>query len=434
MLKFIQNLKNYIALDNDIVKKNLWYLGLSEVISRTLNFICLIFIARQYGVDNFGLLGFVATITFYFMYVINFGYDIYGTGEIARLDKPDSGLLFNDILSVKIFSLIPSLILALFLGVLLFNDQSSLIFFLIYVIILIPHSFSSQWYFLGVQKTKIIPRIRLIESLTYLVLVLYIYYYLSETFIWISIVTLFAKIVSNIYAYSELRKTISIRIRFNWNRIKSIISKSYLIGLSSVFALLYLNFDVIMLGFMKNNFDVGIYNSAIKIFLILVIPFAIIFSSFYPSLSKSYNDKSNNNIGKIFVRYFNYQIITGVTIMTLSLIFSPLIINLFLGGKYIPSIIPLRILSINILIVSISFAFGNPLIAWRKQKYHTISLAAGALTNIGLNFILIPQYSYIGAAYATVVSEIVVCTLLVYFFYKYFGNGTTYKIFAEFFK
>ena len=78
-------LKNYKILTNDVIKKNLWQLSLSEIISRVLNFITIIFIARHYGVDNFGLLGFVAAISFYFMYVINFGYNTYGTGEVAKL-------------------------------------------------------------------------------------------------------------------------------------------------------------------------------------------------------------------------------------------------------------------------------------------------------------------------------------------------------------
>ncbi len=414
-------LKDYKIFTNDVVNKNLWQLSLSEIISRALNFITVIFIARHYGVDNFGLLGFVAAIVYYFMYVINFGYDTYGTGEVAKLSTQDANHIFNDVLSVKLFSLIPSLICLSLLGFILLKDTNNLLFFLIYATTLIPFSLDSQWFFLGIQKTEFIPIIRLIESLIYLVLVITVYYYFSETFIWVPVAILFAKMLAISYAFVSLKKIIVIRPHFIWTKIKKIISNSFLIGLSSVFALLYLNFDVIMLGYMKNNYDVGIYNSAIKIYLILVIPFQLIFSSFYPSLTKGYYEESDN-LRNIFIRYLKYQLVLGIVLMLFSFILCPLVIKIFLGKQYLSSIIPLRILSINILIVSISFAFGNSLIAWRKQKYHTISLAAGAVVNIVLNFILIPHYSYFGAAYATVASEVIVCVLLLYFFYQNFGK------------
>jgi len=414
-------LKKYRIFTNDVVGNNLLQLSLSEIISRVLNFITIIFIARHYGVDNFGLLGFVAAIAFYFMYVINFGYDTYGTGEVAKFSIQDTNYIFNDILSVKLFSLIPALVCLFLIGFILFEDTKSLFFFLVYAATLIPFSLNSQWFFLGIQKTEIIPRIRLIESLVYLIFVITVYYYLSKAFIWVAVAILFAKMLATFYAFVSLKKIIVIRPHFIWARIKKIFSNSFLIGLSSIFALLYLNFDVIMLGYMKNNYDVGIYNSAIKIYLILIIPFQLIFSSFYPSLTKKYYEKPNNVRG-IFIRYLKYQFVFGVVLMLFSFTLCPLIIKIFLGTEYLSSIVPLRILSINILIVSVSFAFGNPLIAWRKQKYHTISLAVGALVNIVLNLIVIPSYSYIGAAYATVASEVIVCILLLYFFYQNFSK------------
>ena len=421
-------LKNYNTLTSDVIKKNLWQLSLSEIISRSLNFVTIIFIARHYGIDNFGLLGFVATISFYFMYVINFGYNVYGTGEAAKLNLQKANILFNDILSVKLFSLIPSLILFLLIGFLLSKDLNSLLFFLAYSIILVPFSLDSQWFFLGIQKTEIIPKIRLTESLVYLLLIIGIYYYLSKDFIWIPIVILFSKISATVYSFNKLRRIIVVKPHFIWNRIKKIFSNSYLLGLSSVFALLYLNFDLVMLGYLKNNYDVGIYNSAIKIYLILIIPFQLIFSSFYSSLTKSYYDKSAN-AKSIFVRHLKYQLIFGIAIMVFSYTFCPFIVKIFLGAEYSSSVLPLRILSFNLLIVSVSFAFGNPLIAWGKQKYHTISLASGAAANIILNLIVIPHYSYVGAAYATVASEIIVSILLFYFFYRNFREKIQLKNF-----
>ena len=159
------------------------------------------------------------------------------------------------------------------------------------------------------------------------------YYLFSKAIIWIPIIILFAKILSVSYAFNILHKLIIIKLRFNWQRIKNTISGSFAIGLSSVLLLCILNFDLILLGYFKNNYEVGIYNPSIKIYLILVVPFQLIFSSFYPSLSKSYHDNSKS-IYSIFSRYVKYQLSLGIILMLFSFIFSSIIINIFLGAKY----------------------------------------------------------------------------------------------------
>ena len=422
-------LKIYNKISNDVVRRNLWQLSLSEIISRALNFVTVIFIARHYGVENFGLLGFVGAITFYFMYLINFGYDSYGTRETAKYDIKNASVIFNDILSIKLLSLVPSLGLLCLSGLIFFKNSNDFLFLLVYATTLIPFSVDSQWFFLGIQRTKTIPIIRLIESSFYFISVVIVYYFFSSALIWIPIILLLAKILSVTYAFNILQKLITIKLNFNWQRIKKTTSGSFAIGLSSVFALLYLNFDLILLGFFKSNYEVGIYNTAIKIYLILALPFQLIFSSFYPSLSRSYHDKSKN-IYDVFPRYVKYQLTLGIVLMLFSLICSPLIINVFLGSKYSLSVLPIRILSLNIIIVGVSFAFGNPLIAWGKQKFHTISLGAGAVLNIILNLLFIPRYSYIGAAYSTVASEIIVSLLLFIFFKQNFGKKVLSKKWA----
>jgi O-antigen/teichoic acid export membrane protein len=49
---------------------------------------------------------------------------------------------------------------------------------------------------------------------------------------------------------------------------------------------------------------------------------------------------------------------------------------------------------------------GQPLLAWNKQKPYMWCIAAGALTNVVLNILLIPLYGIAGAAAATGLSVI----------------------------
>jgi O-antigen/teichoic acid export membrane protein len=71
------------------------------------------------------------------------------------------------------------------------------------------------------------------------------------------------------------------------------------------------------------------------------------------------------------------------------------------------------------LVISVNIFFGNPLIAWGKQKEYSIAIAFGAVTNIILNILLIPKYSYIGASLATLMAEVAVFVGVFYLFNKY---------------
>jgi len=71
------------------------------------------------------------------------------------------------------------------------------------------------------------------------------------------------------------------------------------------------------------------------------------------------------------------------------------------------------------LVISMNIFFGNPLIAWGKQKQYSIAIAIGAAANIILNILWIPKYTYIGASMATLLSETAVFTGVFYLFNKY---------------
>ena len=55
---------------------------------------------------------------------------------------------------------------------------------------------------------------------------------------------------------------------------------------------------------------------------------------------------------------------------------------------------------------------------WEKQKSYSIAITFGAIVNIILNLLLIPKYSYNGAALATLLSEVVVFIGVFYLFNK----------------
>jgi O-antigen/teichoic acid export membrane protein len=81
------------------------------------------------------------------------------------------------------------------------------------------------------------------------------------------------------------------------------------------------------------------------------------------------------------------------------------IIEVIYGHNFQNSVIALQILSWDILLVFLYGCISFLLVAINKQ--HQMALFAGctAFINIILNLILIPKYSYVGSAFATIAAE-----------------------------
>jgi O-antigen/teichoic acid export membrane protein len=83
-------------------------------------------------------------------------------------------------------------------------------------------------------------------------------------------------------------------------------------------------------------------------------------------------------------------------------------INIFYpSGSFVYSSLALQILMIAMPWIFINAINMYLLYAANRQKEATIVVLISTAINIGLNFILIPKYSYLGAAWTTVIAEII---------------------------
>ncbi len=91
----------------------------------------------------------------------------------------------------------------------------------------------------------------------------------------------------------------------------------------------------------------------------------------------------------------------------LLLFFGADVIPLLIGSEYIIAVPMLKWLAILPLMLLLRSFFSMIVVAGGHPRYNGIVYLAGALTNIGLNFCLIPLFGWSGAALATIIAEIV---------------------------
>jgi O-antigen/teichoic acid export membrane protein len=158
--------------------------------------------------------------------------------------------------------------------------------------------------------------------------------------------------------------------------------------------------DVVMLGFFRTDHEVGLYTGAYKIVTLCSVVPNLIFTSFLPYLLTM---KEGRKIE--WKRYAAMMTRVGFPLAISVGICAPTLIALVYGAEYAGAIVPLRILSWDILAVFVSITFAQPLLLMGKERKYFSIVLSSAVLNIALNFVFIPRYGILGAAFTTVCAE-----------------------------
>jgi O-antigen/teichoic acid export membrane protein len=159
-----------------------------------------------------------------------------------------------------------------------------------------------------------------------------------------------------------------------------------------------------MLSMMKGDAVVGWYNAAYYLVQGFKPLPQLVMGALFPLMSFSFVS-SKESLKRIFEKAFKYLFILGLPMAVGITLFADKIILLIYGHDFQNSIIALQILSWDVLLVFLYGCISFLLVSINRQHQMAFFAGCTALINIILNLILIPTYSYIGSAFATIAAE-----------------------------
>ena len=211
-----------------------------------------------------------------------------------------------------------------------------------------------------------------------------------------------------IYAYKKENFNINIKLSNIKNQLKEITNYSFFSILSGFANILVLNVDVLMVTAILGLSATGIYTTSFYIGLIIEIPRRAISQISIPLISENIKNNNLNKIEKNFKLVSLHQLIIGVFLYLLITLNLDNIFNIipnsenFISGKNIVYIIGLSKLII------MTSGFSSELIMMSKYyKFNVITITILAILSVILNYILIPKFGMIGAAYASLISILI---------------------------
>lgn len=380
----------------------------AEVARKIIRFSLVIIAARLLGDDGFGKFSFALAFTKLFLILADCGIHQLLVRELAR-GKVNVKKYVGNAFFIKIILCIITCI-SIYIIVNL-TDKSRDVLLAVYILTLsqVFDSFSLLFrsVFQAYQKMKYDAWSTVITaalSTIFGIVVLLA----GGGFIELAIMYSLASLINLFYCIAIMtKKFFPLKVRVDFNIIKYLLKEGLPFGVLLIFATIYTLIDTVMLSFMTGDDVVGWYKAAYQfVFCMMLIPMGTM-KAVFPVLSKYYN-KSLDDFKHLYKKLIKFLFIIGFSSAFILYIFSEDLILLVYGDQYLNGADALRILVWSTALIYLTTVMTHSTRASNRQRFTSVIVASGAVLNIILNFILIPRYQIIGAAYATLITEAVI--------------------------
>ncbi len=206
--------------------------------------------------------------------------------------------------------------------------------------------------------------------------------------------------------------------KFALKALKGMLKKSYLFALSELFFTVYFQVDQIVISVMKNAQDVGFYSAPFKIIIFFLFIPRILVRISRPFMYKLFYD-GLDKYKRINIFFHRYYSAIGIPLGILTVLLAQPIILFLFKEQYSASIPVLRVFGWFLMFYFISVASSQSLTTLLKQKTLTKIQAITVILNLILDIIFVYYFGFIGAAYATLIVQIIASGLYIYYDAKY---------------
>ncbi|WP_341237993.1 flippase [uncultured Limnobacter sp.] len=391
--------------------RNLGWLAFDRVFRLGVSFVVTLWLARYLAPELFGVYNYAIAFTALFSVVATFG--LQSVVVQYLVDKPDQQA--STLASAFLIQFVGGLfafVLAVVVALILTSGDSAVLMAVVLLssINLFKFSDTVRYYFESRVQSK---RIVIIENLVFMLIVLLrIAMILLELTLIYFVALLVLEAVLTTLAFFWLFGIRKLKaLKFDKSNFLSVLNVAWLLALSVGAAMLYMRVDQIMLASLLNQEAVGIYSAAVRISEIWYVFPAVIVGSVFPRIIRELRidaARANRQLDVLFTTFSIVSILVGLLVGGYS---TEIILFLF-GEEYRASASVLSIHVWSSVFVFSGILGGRWLVAMDMQKVLLLSTLIGVVSNIVMNYLMIPVYGVEGAAWSTLVAQFISAILV----------------------
>jgi O-antigen/teichoic acid export membrane protein len=387
------------------VAHNMIYQIAGKTLSTILGLVALGMMTRYLGQDGYG--GYTTIIAFlqFFGILVDFGLTL-TTVQMISEPNADMNKITSNIFTLRFFSAVVFLGLAP-LVVLIFPYSATLKI----GVALTTFSFlfiALNQVLIGLfQKNLRMEKAAIAENIGRVVLVAGIaaVIYLKAGLLAVMLAVILGSFANFLVNFLFSLKYVKIRFKFDFPLWREIFHRSWPIGLSIAFNLIYLKADVISLSIFKSQAAVGLYGASYRVLDVLTTLPMMFAGLVLPILTSSWSEKNLERFERLIKKSFDFLMMIVVPIIFGAWVLGERIMSAVAGSDFSLSGTILKILILAAGAIFAGTLFGHVIVAIKKQKQMIWGYAMVALLSLAGYVIFIPIYSYWAAAWVTVFSE-----------------------------
>ena len=367
------------------------------------------YISKVLGVEAIGKYNFAVSIISYFLLLSGLGINTYAVREGARYrdDKEKLNKIANQIFTINVISTIFSYILLLITIIIIPKFQGYTVLLIILSLQMAFRTIGIEWlYTIYEDYTYITVRSMIFQILS--ILALFIFVKTENDVNIYAIINVVANVGSNMLNYIHSKRYCKVKFTKDLEFTKHLKPIMILFAMNITVSI-YVSSDITILGFLCNEYTVGIYSISTKIYLIIKNILSAILAVSVPRLAACLGKNDKEQFNKIASNIYKMLFTLVLPTMLGLALLSKEIVLLVADETYLEATTSLVLLGIA-LIVSFGAYFWSQcvLIPFKKDAIVLKATIISAVINIILNFILVPIWKQNAAAFTTIVAEIIV--------------------------
>ena len=362
-----------------------------------------------------GKVSFATSIVTYFSMFAQLGIPTYGIRACARVRDSREKLTrtAQELLGINlIMSVISYVVLFILLfTVPKFRAEKNLYVILSFTIILT--AIGMEWLYKALEQYTYIT-IRSVIFKFMALIAMFLLVHKQKDYVVYGGITIFAASASNVLNLLNAHKYIDLKPIGNYN-FKRHMKPILIFFAMSCATTIYTNLDTVMLGFMSTDTDVGYYNAAVKIKVILVSIVTSLGTVLLPRASYYIQQGKLDEFRRITKKALNFVILLAMPLMLYFIYYAKEGIYFLSGNAYSGSIVPMQVIMPTLFLIGITNILGiQILVPMGREKVVLYSEIAGAIVDVIVNALLIPKYASTGAALGTLIAEFAVLVVQFY--------------------
>lgn len=353
-----------------IIIANFGYLSLLRILTLALPLATYPYLIRVLSAGVYGKVVFAQAAMAYFSIVINYGFNISATKDVAAnvTDKKALSKIVSSVFTAKILLWLSCFLILIILIFTVNVFKSDKLLYLLSFGVCFNELLFQQFFFQGIEKMKYIT---IVNGLSRVVFFIFIFILVKgeNDYLMVPFLNFCGAFIGGIVALYIILKKEKIRIKFPGYKLTFVFFKeSTPFFLSRFSSVIINNSNTLLLGGFVGYTEVALYDLGQKILSVLLIPFDIINQATYPFVARTRNMRF---VKKLILFVF----IATVVIYLLTILIAPWFVNLLGGVELQPALPIVYILGVNIILTSQTYFYGNTiLVVNNKSKYFNLSV------------------------------------------------------------